>query len=29
LTLNFQTNCTGSGQTGTITNIELDTAAVG
>jgi hypothetical protein len=29
LTLEFETNCTGSGQTGTITNIELDTAAVG
>ncbi len=29
LTLEFNTNCTGSGQTGTITNIELDTAAVG
>ena len=29
LTLEFQTNCKGSGQTGTITNIELDTAAVG
>jgi hypothetical protein len=29
LTLEFQTNCTGSGQTGHITNIEIDTAAVG
>lgn len=29
LTLEFHTNCTGIGQTGTITNIELDTAAVG
>lgn len=29
MTLEFHTNCTESGQTGTITNIELDTAAVG
>lgn len=29
LTLEFHTNCTGSGQTGAITNIEVDTAAVG
>lgn len=29
LTLEFHTNCTGSGQTGHITNIELDTTAVG
>ena len=29
LTLTFETNCTGGGQTGTITNVEIDTAAVG
>lgn len=29
LTLEFSTNCTGSGQTGHITNIELDTVAIG
>lgn len=29
LTLTFNTNCTGSGQHGSITNIELDTAAIG
>lgn len=29
LTLEFNTNCTGGGQTGTITNVQIDTAAVG
>jgi hypothetical protein len=29
LTLHFSTNCTGSGQHGSITNIKLDTAAIG
>ena len=29
LTLTFNTNCTGSGQHGSITNIEVDTAAIG
>lgn len=29
LTLTFDTNCTGGGQTGTITNVVIDTAAVG
>ncbi len=29
LTLDFNTDCTGAGQTGTITNVEIDTAAVG
>jgi hypothetical protein len=29
LSMNFNTNCTGSGQHGSITNIKIDTAAVG